>query len=84
MPLVPLLASWGQVEAELWSHLWQTELLELFSNTLILIALVGSASFMLGVSLAWLVVMYDFPGRSILQWGLMLPLATRPYIFALC
>mgnify|MGYP003715808293 CR=1 FL=1 len=82
MPLIPLLASWGQVEGELWSHLWQTELPELFSNTLILIALVGSASFILGVSLAWLVVMYDFPGRSILQWGLMLPLAIPPYILA--
>ncbi|GAA4359692.1 iron ABC transporter permease [Kangiella marina] len=82
MPLVPLLASWGQVEPELWSHLWQTELRQLFSNTIILITLVGTASFLLGVSLAWLVVMYDFPGRSILQWGLMLPLAIPPYILA--
>ena len=62
--------------------MWQTELPELFSNTLILIALVGSASFLLGVGLAWLIVMYDFPGRNILQWGLMLPLAIPPYILA--
>ncbi len=82
MPLMPLLGSWGQVESELWSHLWQTELPELFSNTIILILLVGTASFLLGVSLAWLVVMYDFPGRNILQWGLMLPLAIPPYILA--
>ena len=82
LPLIPLIASWGSVEGDLWSHLWQTELPELFSNTLTLIALVGSASFLLGVGLAWLVVMYDFPGRNILQWGLMLPLAIPPYILA--
>nr|WP_223671223.1 iron ABC transporter permease [Kangiella shandongensis] len=82
LPLLPLIGSWSNVEGDLWQHLWQTELPELFSNTLLLIALVGTASFLLGVGLAWLIVMYDFPGRSILQWGLMLPLAIPPYILA--
>jgi iron(III) transport system permease protein len=82
LPLIPLVASWTNVEADLWSHLWQTELPELFSNTIVLILLVGSGSFLLGVGLAWLIVMYDFKGRNILQWGLMLPLAIPPYILA--
>lgn len=82
LPLLPLLASWGNIEGDLWQHLWQTELPELFTNTLILIAIVGSSSFLLGVGLAWLIVMYDFRGRNILQWGLMLPLAIPPYILA--
>ncbi|WP_227592947.1 ABC transporter permease [Kangiella spongicola] len=82
LPLIPLVASWANVEADLWSHLWQTELPELFSNTIVLILLVGSGSFLLGVGLAWLIVMYDFRGRNILQWGLMLPLAIPPYILA--
>lgn len=82
LPLIPLVSSWTNVEADLWSHLWQTELPELFSNTIVLILLVGSGSFLLGVGLAWLIVMYDFRGRNILQWGLMLPLAIPPYILA--
>ncbi|GAA0207006.1 iron ABC transporter permease [Kangiella japonica] len=82
LPLIPLVASWTNVEGELWAHLWQTELPELFTNTIVLILLVGSGSFLLGVGLAWLIVMYDFPGRNILQWGLMLPLAIPPYILA--
>lgn len=82
LPLIPLVASWANVEADLWSHLWQTELPELFTNTIILILLVGSGSFLLGVGLAWLIVMYDFRGRNVLQWGLMLPLAIPPYILA--
>ncbi|AOE48887.1 ABC transporter permease [Kangiella sediminilitoris] len=82
LPLFPLIGSWNDIEAGLWQHLWQTELPQLFTNTILLIVLVGSASFLLGVGLAWLVVMYDFPGRGILQWGLMLPLAIPPYILA--
>lgn len=82
LPLLPLITSWGTIESDLWAHLWQTELPELLLNTLILMVLVGGSSFLLGVGLAWLIVMYDFPGRNILQWGLMLPLAIPPYILA--
>ncbi len=49
---------------------------------MLLSLLVGIGSFVLGVSLAWLVVIYDFPGRKILQWCLMLPIAIPPYILA--
>lgn len=41
---------------------------------------VGAAA--LGTAAAWLVVMYDFPGRRLLEWALALPLAAPAYALA--
>ncbi len=82
LPIIPLLISWLKLDLSLWQHLWQTQLWSLLKNTLLLSLLVGLGAFILGVSLAWIIVIYDFPGRKILQWGLMLPLAIPPYILA--
>jgi iron(III) transport system permease protein len=35
-----------------------------------------------GTGAAWLVTAYDFPGRRILDWALLLPLAVPTYIVA--
>ena len=40
----------------------------------------GRLSVVLGVSLAWLVSAYRFPGRRVLSWALVLPLAMPGYI----
>ena len=44
--------------------------------------MVGGILIILGVSLAWLTVMCDFPGRRILDWALMLPFALPAYVLA--
>ena len=36
----------------------------------------------IGVLCAWLVTAYRFPGRGILEWALMLPLAMPAYVMA--
>lgn len=82
VPIIPIALSWTNIDGSLWSHLWQTQLSELLKNTAILSLLVGVGTFILGISLAWLVVIYEFPGRKILQWCLMLPIAIPPYILA--
>ncbi len=82
IPVIPLFTAWLSVNGDLWSHLWQTQMAGLLKNTLLLSLLVGIGTFLLGVSLAWLVVIYEFPGRKILQWCLMLPIAIPPYILA--
>jgi iron(III) transport system permease protein len=82
------MAGWGIVawpsaeENTLWQHLASTLLLDLLGNTLKLLLGVLIATTFLGVSLAWLVSIYHFPGRKLLAWGLMLPLAIPPYILA--
>ncbi|SCM70243.1 Iron ABC transporter, membrane spanning protein [uncultured Pleomorphomonas sp.] len=66
----------------LWSHLAGTILPAALADTLLLLLGVGLIAGFLGVTLAWLVTAHDFPGRGILEWALLLPLAVPTYIVA--
>jgi iron(III) transport system permease protein len=66
----------------LWNRLWNTRIPELFGNTASLAAGVAVATLILGLSLAWIVVRYEFPGRRIWEWALVLPLAMPTYVLA--
>jgi iron(III) transport system permease protein len=65
---------------EIWRHLWHTLLPEMLRNTAVLLVGVGIGTFLLGTGLAWLVVAYRFPGRSVFEWLFVLPLAVPTYI----
>jgi len=65
---------------EIWSHLWQTILPEMLRNTLLLVIGVGFGTFIIGTGLAWLMVAYRFPGQSVLEWLLILPMAVPTYV----
>jgi iron(III) transport system permease protein len=80
MPSLSVLASLAHPAREVWAHLWQTQLLELVANTLALLAGVGAGTLGVGAGLAWLVVTYRFPGRGLLEWALILPLAVPAYV----
>lgn len=82
LPLSVLLLSWGSVDTEIWAHLWDTQLPRLLGNTLLLVAGVGVGVVLLGVSLAWLTSLCEFPGRRWLDWALMLPFAIPAYVLA--
>ncbi len=79
-PLCVLLLSWLRADPALWSHLWSTLLPEMLVNTSLLLLGVGALTFVLGVSLAWLIASYRFPGSRILEWLLLLPLAMPGYV----
>ena len=64
----------------MWAHLWRTQLVELTLNTLALLAGVGLGTFVLGTALGWLVTSYEFPGRRLFEWALVLPLALPAYV----
>ncbi|HEY5715772.1 MAG TPA: iron ABC transporter permease, partial [Psychromonas sp.] len=64
-------------------HLIDTVLLDYTLNTLLLILGVMALSSIFALPVAWFVACCEFPGRSILQWALMLPLALPPYIVAI-
>ncbi len=82
MPLLVLVLSWQNIDTDIWAHLLQTQLLQLIGNTLTLVAGVGAGVILLGVSLAWLTSMCEFPGRRWLDWALMLPFAIPAYVLA--
>jgi len=82
---VPVLTvAWNvfQPSSDTMAHLASTVLPDYLLNTLVLIAIVGSGVMLLGVSTAWLVTMYRFPGHRLLQWALILPLAMPAYVIA--
>ena len=82
LPLSVLLFSWHEVDRQIWAHLWQTQLPRLLGNTLVLVLGVGVGVTLLGVSLAWLTSLCEFPGRRWLDWALMLPFAIPAYVLA--
>jgi iron(III) transport system permease protein len=54
------------------------------ARTLLLSGGVATLAFFVGTATAWLVTMYRFPGREILDRLLVLPLAVPTYIVAYC
>ncbi|SES47403.1 iron ABC transporter permease [Rhizobium sp. NFR03] len=66
----------------LWAHLISSILPVALVDTVILLTGVGLLTATLGTAAAWLVTAYAFPGRRILEWALLLPLAVPTYIIA--
>ncbi len=82
LPVAVVAASIFVPSGDAWSHLAATVLFDYFANTLWLMAGVALLTFVIGVSTAWLVTMCTFPGRRILEWALVLPLAMPAYAVA--
>jgi len=82
LPLLSLAWTAAQGSPGLWSHLAAHVLPAAARNTLALLAGVGVLAVALGAGAAWLVTAYDFPGRRVLAWALLLPLAVPTYIIA--
>lgn len=82
---LPLLAiiwqSFGD-DQDIFSHLWQTVLPDYLLNTLLVVLGVAMCSMVIGVPLAWLVAMCQFPLRGFFVWALLLPLAMPSYVVA--
>ncbi len=69
-------------EENIWPHLIRTALPGYFRNTLLLMTLVAVGTAIVGTGTAWLLANYRFPGRAILDWALLAPLAAPAYIAA--
>jgi iron(III) transport system permease protein len=67
---------------DLWHHLLRYVMPAAVQDTLVLIAGVGLLAGAIGTATAWLVTAYDFPGRRMADWALLLPLAVPTYIVA--
>ena len=82
IPILTVLASLGLPFSGSWQHLFDTVLSDYVINSLLLMIGVGTGTLLLGVSAAWLTAMCDFPGRKILSWAFLLPMAMPAYIIA--
>ena len=81
-PLLAIAVTATGDTADLMPHLLQTVLARYVGNTLLLMAGVGVLATLFGVSSAWVVSRYHFPGRDVFDWLLVLPAAMPAYIIA--
>jgi len=82
MPVAVILWSLLSPDPDTWNHLREHLLWELVNNTFWLVLGTATGTLVIGVSLAWLTAVCDFPGRKIFSWALMLPLAVPAYVTA--
>ena len=68
--------------SEIFSHLWSTVLAEYVGNSLAIAAIVVVLTAVMGIGCAWLVAVFEFPGKRVFEWALVLPLAMPAYVVA--
>lgn len=82
LPLGYVTALALSADLAVWHRLWTTRVPELLWNTVSLAGAVAGLTLLLGVSTAWMVTRYDFPGRRLWEIALVLPLAMPTYVLA--
>ncbi|MEW5965907.1 MAG: iron ABC transporter permease [Pseudomonadota bacterium] len=83
LPVLAVIAEVFKPDTEgVWAHLAETVLAEYVINSVVLAVGAGLGSALLGVGAAWVVAMHRFPGRAVLEWALLLPLAMPTYVIA--
>ncbi len=85
IPVIGLLLSTLMPDSsarDILSHLLRTVLPGYVGTSLLLMAAVGLGAAVVGIAVAWVVTAYDFPGRRIYEWALILPLAMPTYVMA--
>jgi len=81
-PIAALALTASRGSADLWRLLIVYVLPDAVRVTLVLLAGVAILTTAIGTTTAWLVTAYDFPGRRVVDWALLLPLAVPTYIVA--
>lgn len=79
-PVVVLAWSLVDPARDVWVQLWNTRLPGMITDTALLVTAVVVGTVAVGTSLAWLVSAYDFTGRRVVSWLLVLPLAVPGYV----
>lgn len=82
LPVLVVLGFVLQPFNENWQHLYDNLLGEYISNSLLLMLGVTVGVLSMGIITAWLTSTCEFPGRRLLSWALLLPLAIPAYIIA--
>lgn len=81
-PIVTVALAALRPAGEAWGHIARHLLPEYLVHTAVLGLIAGGLALVLGIGSAWLVTMCEFPGRRVLGWALVLPLAVPAYMAA--
>lgn len=82
LPILLVFLSIFEAPNENWLQIKRYLIKDYMIQTVWLTVLTGVLTALLGVTLAWLVAVFDFPGKRFFRWALVLPLAIPPYIAA--
>jgi iron(III) transport system permease protein len=85
LPILTLFGSWMQLDAaarDVLGQMAQTVLPEYLQTTLWLCLSVALGVGVVGMLTACAVTLFDFPGRRVFEWALLLPLAMPAYVVA--
>ena len=82
LPLVVVAANALAPGGDAWRHLAATVLPAYVQTSLVLVAAVLAGVCVVGVACAFCVTEFEFPGRRVLEWALLLPLAVPAYVTA--
>lgn len=84
IPIITIFALTLAPGDNIWPHLLTNVLPHSVTTTLLLMVGTGILTLTIGTATAWLVTMYNFPGRNVLDRLLVIPLAVPTYIVAYC
>ena len=82
LPILTVFSYLFTPSTEIWSHLVDNLLLTYLLNTAFIVFWVASLTGLIGVTCAWLVTIYNFPGKDLFKWLLVLPIAIPAYVSA--
>lgn len=82
IPAINIMFGVVTAETENWSHIKQYLITDYIVNTAIIFVFSGLLASLAGVSLAYIITVFDFPLRNFFRWALLLPLAIPAYIGA--
>ncbi|MGA1207480.1 MAG: ABC transporter permease [Litorivicinaceae bacterium] len=82
LPVLVILSFVFFSESDSWDHLVETVLWRYIWDSILLSGAVSIGVVAIGVPAAWLISFYAFPGRRVLSWLLLLPMAYPAYILA--
>ncbi len=85
LPVLSVLAAWLWLDAaalDLLRHQWQTVLPDYVLQSALLAGGVAAGVVVLGSATAVAVTLFEFPGRRVFEWALLLPLAMPAYVLA--
>lgn len=82
LPLAAIIVLAATADGSGWPALLSTVLPSMLMQTLLLAAGVAALTLVVGAVMAWLVTFYSFPGRNLMKWSAILPLAVPGYITA--
>ena len=82
IPIMTVMSFIFQPSTELWGHLSENLLIDYLLNTGMIVIFVALLTIVIGVSCAWLVTNFTFPGVNIFKWLLVMPIAIPTYVSA--